>query len=119
MRDQLLFLGVGVLSVAVGIPLAKRRVPRNRWYGLRIAATFASEQVWYEANAAMGRDLIALGCVVLLMALGLPLIGLGWPPAYPLTCSLVFGAGAVAAIVRGVRLANRLLRSSAEPRRPR
>ena len=122
MRNQLLILGVGGLSIAVGVPLARRLVPRNRWYGLRIAATFSSEQVWYEANAAMGRDLIVVGCVVLLLALGLPPIGLGWPPVYPLLCSLVFGIGAVVATVRGVRLANRLLREGglgAEPGRPR
>ena len=62
MREQILFSGIGVVSIVSGLPLARRRVRPNRWYGLRIPATFADEHVWYEANAACGRDLVLLGC---------------------------------------------------------
>ena len=60
MRSELLFPGVGLLLVALGWPLAARRVRPNRWYGLRIPATFAEPHVWYEANAMTGRDMMAL-----------------------------------------------------------
>jgi hypothetical protein len=110
MREQLVFSGIGLLSILVGAPLAVRRVPRNRWYGLRIPATFADEEVWYEANAAMGRDLIVLGGVELLVVLALPRMGLGSRPVYGAVCATVFATGSLVATMRGWRLANRLLR---------
>jgi hypothetical protein len=29
-------VAIGLLSSVVGLPLARRRVPPNRWYGLRL-----------------------------------------------------------------------------------
>jgi hypothetical protein len=108
MREQMVFLGIGLLSILVGAPLAARRVPRNRWYGLRVPATFADEDVWYEANAVIGRDVIVLGGVVLVVALALPRLGLGSRPVYGAVCGAVFAAGSLVATVRSWRLANRL-----------
>ncbi len=87
MREQILFSGIGVTSILSGIPLARRRVRPNRWYGLRIPATCADEYVWYEANAACGRDLILLGCALLLVALGLPRFLPLSRPAYTTVCA--------------------------------
>jgi SdpI/YfhL protein family len=61
---EILFPAVGVLFVILGWPLAARRVWPNRWYGLRVTATFADERVWYAANAVVGRDLMALGATL-------------------------------------------------------
>jgi hypothetical protein len=110
MREQLVFSGIAVLSVVVGLPLARRRIPRNRWYGLRIPATFADDHVWYEANAVTGRDLIVLGGVLLLASLGLPPLGITSPAMYGAACAGIFGAGSIICTVRGWRLANRLWR---------
>ena len=63
---HLLFPAVGVL---LGWPLAARRIGPNPWYGLRVPATFA-------AIALAGRDLMALGVVLTLLALLLPGAGL-------------------------------------------
>jgi len=68
MRTQIAFAGIGPFSVVVGGPIASRPVRPNRWYGLRIRGTPADEPVWYEANAATGRDLILPGSVLLLAA---------------------------------------------------
>jgi len=68
MRTQIAFAGIGLFSIVGGGPLASRRVRPNRWYGLRIRATLADEHVWYEANAATGRDLILPGSVLLVAA---------------------------------------------------
>jgi uncharacterized membrane protein len=103
------FAGIGIVSVAAGLPLAARRVGPNRWYGLRVPATFADEKVWYEANAAMGRDLVAVGCVLLVVVLGLALFGPS-RVTYTAVCGAVFAIGSLAAITRGWRLANRLHR---------
>jgi hypothetical protein len=105
-----MFAGLGLLLMALGWPMASRRVRPNRWYGLRIPATFADERVWYEANALSGRDLMALGALVLVLALVLPRVA-GLPSELSaLACSGVLGAGALILTVRGWRFANRLLR---------
>lgn len=107
-----LFVVLSALMILVAIPLALRRVPPNRWYGLRIPATFADRQVWYEANARMGRDLAWLGAVLLAVALALEAV-----PAQPADTwrTLVFAAvgvaGGLAVTIRGVRHASRLLAS--------
>jgi uncharacterized membrane protein len=68
MRTQIALTGIGLFSIVVRGSLASRRVRPNRWYGLRIRATLADEHVWYEANAATGRDLILPGSVLPLAA---------------------------------------------------
>ena len=117
MREQVLFAAVGAVSVVVGLPLARRIVRPNRWYGLRVPATFADEHVWYEANAVAGRDLMALGALLLVVALGVPRVVALPPAAYALTCTVVLVIGAAISTVRGWRLANRLLRERGTGRR--
>jgi len=106
---EALFPLLGLMLLLLAWPLARRRVRPNRWYGLRVPATFADEWVWYEANAVAGRDMMSLGAVVLALAVALPMIGVR-QPAYVTICSLVLGLGSLALAVRGWRLANRLLR---------
>ena len=69
-----LFGLVGVLLIALGIPLLRRRVRPNPLYGLRSREALADEGVWYEANARLGRGQVALGAGLLLLAWGLPLL---------------------------------------------
>jgi membrane protein implicated in regulation of membrane protease activity len=106
---EVLFPLLGVILLLVAWPLARRRVRPNRWYGLRVPATFADEWVWYEANAIAGRDMMLLGAVLLVLALALPTLGVRGT-AYATACSLVLGLGSLMLAVRGWRLANRLLR---------
>ena len=56
-----LLYGAGVLLITLGVPLFRRRIPRNPLYGVRVPATLADERVWYPINAQGGRDLIVLG----------------------------------------------------------
>jgi uncharacterized membrane protein len=106
----ILFAALGCLLVVIGWPLARRRVGPNRWYGLRVPATFADEAVWYEANAVAGRDLIALGALVIVLALTLPTFAGLRGRTFALTCASVAAAGSLIMSVRAWRLANRLLR---------
>lgn len=110
----ILILGVvfvfsGVLLIALGVPLMNRRVPPNAWWGLRVPATFADEEVWYEANAASGRDAVRFGVVLVIAALVLPLVGVS-AEAYALIMCVLTLVGVVAIAVRGWTLANRLHR---------
>jgi hypothetical protein len=65
---MLLFVGVGILIVAAGVPLALRKVPPNRLYGLRIPSTLRNEDVWYGANQATGRFLLVVGTMTACVA---------------------------------------------------
>ena len=107
-RPDVVFIGIGILSLAAGLPMADRRVPPNRWYGVRIRETFADEHIWYEVNAQAGRDLALLGLAVLAAAVGLA--GVLPPPAYAGCLGGLLAAGAILMLARSVRLARRLWR---------
>ena len=107
---ETVFAGIGLLSIVIGLPLARRRVPPNRWYGVRLPATLADAYVWYAANATCGRDLVVLGAVVAAVALILPQLVTLSATQYAALCSGLFAVGSSAVVVRGWRLANRLLR---------
>ena len=53
--------GVGLIITALALPLALRRVPMNSLYGVRIPASFASNEAWYDINAYGGRLLATFG----------------------------------------------------------
>jgi len=50
-------LQLGVIIFATSWPLILRKVPMNQVYGIRIRASFESEQRWYDINAYGGRQL--------------------------------------------------------------
>ncbi len=97
LTTTLLFAAIGLLLIVFAVPLIRRRVRPNGWYGLRTPATYADEAVWYEANARSGMDLLLVGLLVLSLALLLPLV-----PALP---SSAHGGVLTAALVGGVLLA--------------
>ena len=41
---------VGILIIILNIPLAKRKIKMNRWYGVRIPKSFESDENWYKLN---------------------------------------------------------------------
>ena len=45
---------VCTLLAAISIPLILRKVPPNRWYGIRLASTLADTEVWYRVNRLGG-----------------------------------------------------------------
>ena len=58
-----LLFGLPALILVLGIPLALKLVPPNRFYGFRKAASFASPEAWYDINFATGLALMAAGIV--------------------------------------------------------
>jgi hypothetical protein len=81
---------------------------------LRVRATFADPVVWYEANAAFGRDLQRLGAMMLVAALLVPRVA-GRHAALVLSVGAVLGVAALAAV--GTARANRLLAAHQGARR--
>ncbi|MBI1396381.1 MAG: hypothetical protein GC151_10415 [Betaproteobacteria bacterium] len=54
-------IGVGALTMLLCVPLIARKVPMNRFYGIRTRRSFASRRNWYEINAFGGKVLFAFG----------------------------------------------------------
>ena len=104
----LTFVASGAVLIGFAVPLIRRRVAPNWWYGVRVRATFADEWVWYEANAASGRDLLAVGVLLVVLASTLPFAGLS-EDAFALTLCAVSVVGALVVAFVGIRRANRLL----------
>lgn len=108
---------VSLLIIGLAVPMIRRRVAPNSLYGLRVPATFADESVWYDANEQSGRDLAALGVILLAMALVLPITGIS-TGAYALIWSGLAVVGTILVAALGWRRANRLLRERRHPPRP-
>ncbi|HUA78454.1 MAG TPA: SdpI family protein [Acetobacteraceae bacterium] len=72
-----LFIGLPALIFVLGVPLALRLVPPNRFYGFRTSTTFSSLDAWYQINYATGLAMIAAGIAGGLFALVLS-YGVTW-----------------------------------------
>ena len=92
----LLFPLLSAAFAGLGVPLWVAMVRPNRFYGLRTAATLKDEALWYAANRATGRDLVASGFLLLLLSVLLPLEGIAY--ALLMTGALVLGAVLVALV---------------------
>jgi uncharacterized membrane protein len=64
-----LFVVIGALFVALGIPLKNGRVPPNRFYGFRTPRTLTDENVWYPVNRVLGVDMIRGGIAIMAVSL--------------------------------------------------
>jgi SdpI/YfhL protein family len=72
----ILLISTAVLFIALAAPLAMGRVPRNPYYGFRIAKAFESEQNWYQINRHGGIGMIIWSVPILIIGVG----SLRWPP---------------------------------------
>ena len=54
-----------LLLIGLSIPLIRRKVAPNAWYGFRVRQTLDDPTVWYEANAYLGRCLLWAGIAIL------------------------------------------------------
>jgi uncharacterized membrane protein len=67
------FIG-GLVLFAVGVPLLRGWIPRNRLAGFRTSKTLSNDRIWYEANRVAGRDLMIAGAVVMTTAVASALL---------------------------------------------
>lgn len=112
--DSMFFAAVGVTLALLALPLMRRRVPPNVFYGLRVPATFRDRSVWYDANAASGRDLLVFGVTLVAAAFVAPALG-----AHDLILALVWVGLALGGTLfvagLGWLRANRMLRQRQRP----
>ena len=78
MNPHLLLVASAPLLIVLGVPLWMRRVPPNRFYGVRTAATRSNDAVWYDVNARSGRDLSIAGVLLLFGIFTVERVGSTW-----------------------------------------
>lgn len=67
----LLFTFIGLLMSGISIPLIRRRVKMNYWYGIRFPAAFESDDAWYRINAHGGKCFFWYGVAHVILAVAL------------------------------------------------
>lgn len=71
-------IGLGALTGCLCLPLIWRKVPMNRFYGVRIRDAFTSKERWYDINAHGGRLLARWSLVIIVAGVA----GFFVPPPY-------------------------------------
>jgi hypothetical protein len=105
-----LHLAVALIAIALSVPLIRRKIPMNDWYGMRIPAAFESDERWYEINAYGGRILLGWGVGVALIAgAGLLLERRHW---------VTYAWAALLVMLAGLGFAVSLVQRRAERNRP-
>ena len=69
MNPGLLFLGSGLVLMALSVPLMREQVAPNSSYGLRTPKSLSDPRIWYAANKACGRALFVAGAATSVAAL--------------------------------------------------
>jgi len=59
-------IGVALIIILISIPLIKRKIKMNHFYGIRIEKSFVSEDNWYEINAYAGKQLVIFSIPMIL-----------------------------------------------------
>jgi hypothetical protein len=82
----------GVLGFVLSYPLARRRVPRNRVYGIHTRMTkTGSDEVWMLVNERVGRSACVYSLLLIGAAVGLSTVPQAWIPPLVLVDILLFG----------------------------
>ena len=77
---SLAFCGVGLLFIALSIPLIQGRVPPNAFYGFRTAKSLSDSKIWYEINRLSGIDLLIAGAFISFGSVAMLFLGRGLQP---------------------------------------
>lgn len=80
MNAHTLLIASASALIALAVPLRLRRVPPNRFYGVRTRATLADGTTWYDVNARSGQDLLVAGVVSLAGIFVIDALGARWAP---------------------------------------
>ena len=76
----LAFCGVGLLFIALSVPLIQGRVPTNSFYGFRNAKSLSDPKIWYAINRLSGIDLLLAGALISLGPVAMLFLGHGLQP---------------------------------------
>jgi len=104
----LINLAVSAALIMIGLPLAKQKIPMNRWFGVRIPKTSTSTKLWYDINAYAGRQFILCSIPIALAGMAcsfMPITGRG-----PLFVAATVGPMAIFETIAITRIILYLLR---------
>ena len=65
----IIFFITGIIFSGLAIPLIRRKIKINSWYGIKLPQTMENENVWYEVNAIMGRFLFTFGLFISIISI--------------------------------------------------
>lgn len=60
----IVFFITGLFFSALSIPLIRKKVKMNAWYGIRTGETLRDEEIWYKVNSIMGKYLLVFGLII-------------------------------------------------------
>jgi uncharacterized membrane protein len=95
MFPMIMFLFMGVLFIALSVPLMLKKVPPNNWYGFRTPKTLSDEKIWYEVNRISAQGMALVGLVLVVVTLALMLLA---KEMADVTKLIVIGAIAIVAL---------------------
>ena len=108
-HDQLIvagaILGMGIVTFCVCLPLIYRKVPMNRFYGIRIPQAFVSDERWYDINAYGGRLLARWSCPIIVAGIVGFLLPLRFFPAYAITAAVILLISILVPLIQIIRWA--------------
>lgn len=52
------WLLTGTLSILLSLPLIKRRIPRNSFYGMRFPQSYQFDEAWFKINTFGGKQML-------------------------------------------------------------
>lgn len=85
-----LFVGIGLLSIIIALPLIMRLIKPNPFYGFRIQRTLEDPQVWYSVNEYFARHLLIVGILHVFASIAFFFIPGISVDIYALSCMAVF-----------------------------
>ncbi|HEV7993586.1 MAG TPA: SdpI family protein [Gemmatimonadaceae bacterium] len=104
MIPHAVLLASALILIALAIPLWMRRVPPNRFYGVRTRATLVDDALWYDVNARCGQDLLIAGVIFLAGILVIDAIGARWAPELrSLASAMILIVALIVVTVRATR----------------
>ncbi len=95
--------GAGLLLYALSVPLIRRNVRPNSWYGFRVPQTRTNPLTWYAANAYPGKYLLGIGVITVVTAIGLYAVPGITLDAYALACAGIILAALAVCVIQSFR----------------
>ena len=98
----------GLLMIGLSVPLIRRMVAPNPWYGFRVRRTLGDPAAWYEANAYSGRCFLSAGIVIVVGSVALYEVPALDGPAYAVACTLLSLSAVGSAAILSFRFLGRI-----------
>jgi uncharacterized membrane protein len=106
------YVAAGLLLIALSVPLIRRKVRPNAWYGFRVRQTLADPDTWYAANVFAGKYLLGVGLVTVLAAVGLYRVPGITLDVYALVCAGIILTALAVCVIQCLRNLAKLAKES-------